>query len=406
MSGFIPGRLKRVGEHFNRYFIDPGKIAGCQAIVARGGEIELQDQWGYADVERDKKIEEDTIFRIMSNTKAVTATAAMILLEEGRFRLEDPLKWHLPNWKDPEVWVSGRGDKMVTEPARRPVTVRDVLRHTAGLTYGEALGVNSFGGDVHPVNEVYQKEKVDLGRSVPSKEFIDRICRTPLRYQPGEAWAYSMASDVVGALVESVSGQWLGDFFEERIFGPLGIKDTAFHVPEDKVSRFAASYRRGEDGKITLFDDPEASVYLKKPVFCSGGGGLVGTAPDYFRFLEMIRREGELDGARILSPRAVRLMRVNHLPGNRDIASMSEGLFVERGNEGVGYGLGFAMTFDPVKSGTLADNDVYWGGLHSTLFWIDPVADLTVVFMVQLFPARTYDFRGPLRSLIYSSLAD
>lgn len=406
MSGFISGRLDRIGEYMQRTFIEPGKIAGCQVIVARGGEIGLSDQWGFADVERERPITSDTIFRTMSNTKAITATAAMALFEEGRFRLDDPLKHHLPGWRDQRVWVSGRGRDMITEPLGRPVTIRDVLRHTAGLTYGSALQTPPAGVEVHPVDEAYQELRVDLGRNVPMAEFIDRISQVPLRYQPGQGWMYSMASDVVGALVEAVSGQPFDEFLKSRILDPLGMRDTAFHVPDEKLNQFSASYRPGRDQQIVLHDDPETSVYRKKPVFSSGGGGLVGTASDYFRFCEMIRRGGELDGVRVLSPRTVRMMCANHLPDGRDIASMSEGLFVERGNDGVGYGLGFATTFDPIKSGSLADNDVFWGGLHSTLFWIDPVADLTVVFMTQLFPARTYDFRGPLRSLVYSALTE
>lgn len=406
MSGFLTGRLARIGDYMRREFIDTGKIAGCQALVARGGEVGLFDQWGLADIERGRPIAPDTIFRIMSMTKPLTATALMILLEEGRFRLDDPVRAFLPAFRNARVYVSGAGQDMVTEPARRPLTVRDMLRHTAGLTYGHALEPMRPDETVHPVEQAYLDAKVDLARNVPMMTFVDRIAQVPLLYHPGEGWTYSMASDVGGALVEAISGQRYEVFLRERVLGPLQMHDTDFSVPDGKADRFAASYRRGRDGRLVLFDDPETSAYRAVPEFCSGGGGLVGTTPDYFRFCEMIRRGGELDGERILSPRAVRLMTTNHLPGGADIAGMSRNLFQERGNDGVGYGLGFAMTFDPVKSGTLADNDVFWAGFHCTLFWVDPIADLSVVFMTQFMPARVYDFRGPLRSLVYSSLAD
>ena len=401
---FLEGRLDRIGEFFTREFIDTGKIAGCQVVVARGGEVGLFDQWGVANIERAEPLRRESIWRIMSMTKPVTVTCLMMLFEEGGFRLDDPLSKHLPGWREQRVWVSGRGKDMVTEPLKRDVTVRDMLRHTSGLTYGHALYPVAEGEIVHPVDEVYMESGVTLARDGSMEEFIDRISQVPLRYQPGEGWMYSMSSDVVGALVEAISGEKLSAFMRARIFEPLGMDDTAFWVPEEKRDRFTTCYSRGPDGGLVVYDSPDDSVYNTDPAFCAGGMGLVSTSPDFLRFAEMIRRGGELDGVRLLSPRSTRLMLTNNLPGGLDIATISAGLFEERGNDGVGYGLGFATTFDPVRAGSIADNDCYWGGLHSSLFWIDPVAELSVIFMVQFMPARVHDFRGPMRSLVYSSL--
>lgn len=406
MGRFIAGRLSRIGDYFRREFVDPGKIAGCQVLVARDGEIALFDQWGLADRERDKPFQRDTIVRIMSMTKPVTAVALMALFEEGRFRLDDPVHWYLPAFKKQRVYVSGAGEAMITEEPHRKLTIRDMLRHSAGLTYGKALMPLAPGEVVHPVEQAYIDNKVNLKRDVPMMEFVERIAKVPLLFHPGEGWTYSMASDVAGALVEAISGQPFDSFLQQRIFDPLGMKDTGFNVSDAQVDRLAAAYVRNEAGELKLFEDPQQSIYRKPATFCSGGGGLVSTTPDYFRFCEMIRLGGELEGARILSPRTIRLMLSNHLPGGADIASLDKNLWQERGNEGVGYGLGFATVFDPVKSGTIADHDVYWSGFHNTLFWIDRAAGLSVIFMVQFLPTRIYDFRGPLRSLVYSSLAD
>jgi CubicO group peptidase (beta-lactamase class C family) len=232
------------------------------------------------------------------------------------------------------------------------------------------------------------------------------LAQVPLRYQPGEAWMYSLATDVCGALVEKISGVPFADFLQSRIFGPLGMVDTSFQVSPDKVSRFASNYQRNPDKSTALLDDAYSSPYLKPPGFFSGGGGLTGTTADYMRFCEMLRRGGELDGVRILGPRTLDLMTQNHLPGGEDLSSVAIGLFSETTNDGIGFGLGFAATIDQVATGGLSLGDYYWGGAASTIFWVDPVEDLSVVFMTQLMPSATFNFRGQLKSLIYSSIID
>jgi CubicO group peptidase (beta-lactamase class C family) len=227
-----------------------------------------------------------------------------------------------------------------------------------------------------------------------------------LRYQPGERWMYSLSTDVCGALVEIISGKRFDKFLEEEIFAPLKMTDTSFTVPREKLNRFAANYRRGPDKKLQLIEDPERSSYLKEPTFFSGGGGLTGTTKDYVRFCEMLRRGGELDGARILGPRTIELMHRNHLKDGKDLTQMAIGGFSETANEGVGFGLGFACTLDSVTSGSIVGSDWYWGGAASTIFWVDAKEDLAVVFMTQLMPSGAFNFRGQLKSIVYSSIAD
>jgi CubicO group peptidase (beta-lactamase class C family) len=406
MQGFIPGRLDRVEQHLARAYVEPGKIAGCQVLVARGGEIALQRELGLADRERNRPMAPDTIFRIYSMTKPVTAVALMMLFEEGRFQLNDPVARYLPGWRESRVWTSGTGDDMQTAPAKRLITVRDLLSHTSGLTYGNTLKDVGIGESTHPVDQAYRAAGVQLGGRQELADFAAKVARVPLLYQPGEGWMYSVASDVCGALVESMSGQRFDQFLDERIFGPLGMRDTGFSVPKSKLSRFAACYRRSSDKRLVLSDDPETSSYATSPQFLSGGGGLVSTIADYFRFCEMLRQGGVLEGVRLLAPRTLRLMSSNHLPGGRDIAQTIRGPVIEPGNEGIGYGLGFATTVDAVAAGSLGQGDIYWAGVASTTFWVDPHADVVVIFMTQLTPARLFNFRGQLRSLVYSSLPD
>ena len=295
---------------------------------------------------------------------------------------------------------------MVTAPSKRAVTIRDMLRHTSGLTYGNTLLAAGTPESLHPVDEAYAANGVSLRTDQSMSEFVDRVSRVPLRHQPGEGWSYSLASDVCGALVEAIAREPFADVLRKRVLGPLGMHDTDFSVPADKAERLASNYTLDADRNLKLIDDAQTSPYLKAPVFCSGGGGLVGTTRDYHKFCEMLRRGGEYEGTRILAPRTVRMMLTNQLPGGQDIDSISQGIVVEHGNAGVGFGLGIATCFDPVKTGTLADGDAYWAGVASTLFWIDQQAGLSVIFMTQLTPPYFYDFRNPLRSLVYSSLAD
>ena len=337
-------------------------------------------------------------------TKPITSVALMTLYEKGYFQLNDPVSRYVPSWKNHRVWVSGEGGGMQTQAPARPVSFRDVLSHQAGLTYGGGLpGV----GIQHPIDRIYRDLKIRSSGSADSMQtFLDKLSKVPLRYQPGTAWMYSLATDVCGALVEVISGVPFAQYLQDEIFGPLGMKDTAFFVAPDKVDRFAANYERGPDKKLKLLDDPATSAFITEPGFKSGGGGLTGTSADYLRFCEMLRRGGELDGARILGPRTIEVMHMNHLPGGKDLTQLAIGGFSETANEGVGFGLGFASTLGQVQTGTLGVGDYYWGGAASTIFWVDPKEDLSVVFMTQLMPSGTFNFRGQLKSIIYASIID
>jgi CubicO group peptidase (beta-lactamase class C family) len=405
-AGFIGNRLDRITDHLNRHYIDPGKIAGCQTLVARGGEIAYLQSLGQADRERGKPMADDTIFRIYSMTKPITSVALMTLYEQGHFQLNDPIHRVVPEWRDHRVWVSGDGEAMVSEPPKRPVSFRDMLSHTGGLTYGNALAALGAPDTGHPVDKAYAKARVRRDRSETLADFVKKLGQVPLRYQPGERWMYSLSTDVCGALVELLSGKRFDQYLKETIFEPLGMKDTAFFVAPDKLQRFAANYRRGPDKTLQLIDDPETSEYRTEPMFFSGGGGLTSTMADYHRFCEMLRRGGELDGARILGPRTVELMHRNHLQGGKDLTQMAIGAFSETANEGVGFGLGFASTLGEVEAGGLGMGDYYWGGAASTIFWVDPKEDLVVIFMTQLMPSGTFNFRGQLKNIIYSALGD
>ena len=403
-TGLDAGRLERITDHLDRSYIAPGKIAGCQVTVLRRGQLAYSKSLGQMDLERARPMAEDAIFRIFSMTKPITSVALMTLYEQGYFQLNDPVSRYVPSWKNHRVWVSGEGEAMVTEALHRPISFKDLLSHTSGLTYGGGLpGV----GVQHPVDKIYRRLKVrSIGGADSMQQFLDKLGQVPLLFQPSTRWMYSLATDVCGALVELISGKPLDRYLQEVIFDPLGMTDTAFQVAPDKVGRFCANYQRVADKALKLVDDPAASDFARPPGFLSGGGGLTGTSADYVRFAEMLRRGGELDGARILGPRTVEMMHMNHLPGGKDLTQLALGSFSETANEGVGFGLGFASTMGQVETASLGVGDYYWGGAASTLFWVDPKENLSVVFMTQLMPSGTFDFRGQLKSLIYSAILD
>ena len=403
-TGLDAGRLERITDHIERNYIGPQKIAGAQIAVSRHGHQAYLKSFGSMDLERQKPMMDDAIFRIYSMTKPITSIALMTLYEKGYFQLNDPVSRYVPSWKTHRVWVSGEGDSMVTEAPRRAVTFKDVLSHTGGFTYGGGLpGV----GDQHPVDKIYRGLKVrSAGGDDTMMEFLDKLGQVPLLYHPGERWMYSLATDICGALVEVISGKPFAQYLQDEIFGPLGMKDTSFFVAPDKIDRFCANYQRGPDKKLKVIDDPVTSAFAKEPGFKSGGGGLTGTTADYMRFCEMLRRGGELDGARVIGPRTLEMMHMNHLAGGKDLTQMAIGGFSETANEGVGFGLGFASTMSQTQTASLGTGDYYWGGAASTIFWVDPKEDLSVVFMTQLMPSGTFNFRGQLKSLIYSAIID
>ena len=403
-TGLDAGRLERITDHIERNYIASQKIMGCQVAVARHGHVAYQKSFGSMDLERNKPMADDAIFRIYSMTKPITSVALMTLYEKGYFQLNDPISRYVPSWKNHRVWVSGEGEEMVTEAPKRPVSFRDVLSHTGGFTYGGGLpGV----GVQHPVDNIYRALKIRTsGSSDSPAAFLDKLAQVPLLYQPGERWMYSISTDICGALVELISGKPFDQYLQEEIFGPLGMNDTSFFVAPDKIDRFCANYQRGPDKKLKLIDDPATSQFTKDPAFKSGGGGLTGTTADYMKFCEMLRRGGELDGHRVIGPRTLAMMHMNHLAGGKDLTQMAIGSFSETSNEGVGFGLGFASTMDEVSTGSLGAGDYYWGGAASTIFLVDPKEDLTMVFMTQLMPSGTFNFRGQLKSLIYSAIVD
>jgi CubicO group peptidase (beta-lactamase class C family) len=397
--GFSAERLARIDRHLQEKYVGPGKLPCAQFVLARRGQVVHQTLLGQQDPERGVALRDDTVFRIYSMTKPVTSVALMQLVEEGLVALDDPVAKHIPKWKDLGVFSAGVGPYLTTPPAR-PMQVVDLLRHTSGLTYGFQNRSN--------LDAAYRKLKVEGMHGEHDLEaMIQILAKLPLEFSPGEAWNYSVSTDVCGYLVQKIAGKPLDQVFQERIFAPLKMTDTGFFVREDQRDRFAACYDAQPAGAKKLQDDPQASPYLKPPALLSGGGGLVGTAADYLRFANMLLNGGELEGARILAPKTVRLMASNHLPGGQDLTQLSRSLFSESTNAGVGFGLGFAVVFDPAA--TLipcSKGEFYWGGAASTAFWVDPLEEVTAVFMTQVLPSSTYPIRRELRTLVYSALMD
>src|SRR5579884_3473675 len=394
-TGLDGERLERIGDHLVERYVRPGEIAGCQVLVARRGRTAYFRCFGLADLERRQPVREDTIWRIYSMTKPITSVALMTLYERGCFQLTDPVHRFLPEWKEVRVCVTEGGRSQLVEP-ERPVTVRDLLTHTDGLSYGME--------PEHPVDRLY----AEAGLRDPSmtlEELSRRLASLPLAFQPGSRWRYSFATDVCGRLVEVLADRPFGQYLRETIFEPLGMVDTGFVVPAGAGSRFAANYQRRPEGGLQLLDDPARSPYLTARPLESGGGGLVSTTPDYLRFCEMLRRGGELEGARVLGPRTVAFMARNHLPGGAPLSRIALGAFCETRFPGVGFGLGLAVLLDPVEAGGVGSpGEVFWGGAASTLFWVDPAEDLVVIFMAQLMPSGTFDFRGQLRQLVHQAI--
>lgn len=394
-AGFSRKRLERITDHLQHNYIDPGKIAGCQVVVSRHGLPAYFRSFGRMDIENDVAMRDDAIFRIYSMSKPITSIALMQLFERGLFQLNDPIHRFLPTWRNQRIWVSGQGEEMETRAPSRPMRMRDVLTHMSGLSYGATN---------HPVDECYRDLNINRSTGETLQSFCDKLANVPLHFQPGERWMYSYSTDVCGHLVEVISGQPLDQYLEENIFKPLDMKDTAFFVSRKKTHRLAANYERRADKSLKLIDAPATSTFLEKPSFLSGGGGLAGTTADYLRFCEALRAGGVLDGERIIGRRTLELMTRNHLPIRGDLSALAVGAFSETAYDGVGFGLGFAMTQSAVETGGMGEGDYYWGGAASTIFWVDPYEDLSVVFMTQLMPSATFNFRGQLKSIIYSAI--
>ncbi len=395
--GFSSAGLSRLDEHLRTRYLGPGKIAGAVTLVARRGKVALFSPLGLMDRERATPMREDAIFRIYSMTKPVASVALMMLYENGAFQLSDPVHTWLPGWEHLRVYRYGQHPNFVTTAAERPMTVRDLLTHTSGLSYGIL--------ERSHLDAAYRKLGVANGKGTLS-EMVDKLTHLPLEFSPGTRWGYSIATDVIARLVEIMSGQSFDTYLREKIFQPLGMVDTGFSVPPDKISRLTAAYARAADGSVVLFDDGANSTYARPPTFFSGSSGLASTASDYFRFAETLRRGGELDGVRILGPRTIKYMTTNHLPGGVDLASLSlESSFSETRYEGMGFGLGFYVNVDPPRAQVPSSLGEYgWGGMASTAFWVDPAEELTVVFMTQLVPSSALSIRGELKSIVYGAI--
>jgi CubicO group peptidase (beta-lactamase class C family) len=396
-AGFDEQRLERIADHLERRYVAPGKIAGCQVAVVRGGHLAYHRTLGHRDRERALPVGDDTIWRIYSMTKPITGVALLTLLERAEVALSDPVHRFLPSWRDLRVRErDGSGGSRLVEP-HRPMTVRDLLMHTSGLGY-EARGPALLGaGEDAPGNRP----------DATLDTIVDWLAERPLHFHPGTRWQYSVSTDIVGKVIEVVTGRPFDDYVRDEVLRPLGMIDTDFWVPGDEVERFAASYRRNSRKELVRVDEPEGSDYLRPPTLPAGGSGLVSTARDYLRFCRMLVNGGELDGTRVLGPRTVDLMGRNHLPGGGDLAQFATGGFGETGFEGMGFGLTVAVGLGPERTQGLGPAGLLtWGGFASTIFWVDPAEELAVVFLTQLIPSGTFAFRDQLRSLVYAAIVD
>jgi CubicO group peptidase (beta-lactamase class C family) len=388
-AGFDAGRLARIDRHYGRY-VDEGKLAGFQCVIARDGRVVHAAQAGQRDVEAGLPVTDDTLWRIYSMTKPITSVAAMMLWEEGAFELKDPVAKFIPSFAGAQVWDGGSQQSPVTRVPREPVRMWHLLTHTGGLAYGFAYA--------HPVDGIYRDHGFEFG--VPAgmtlEQAADAWAALPLLFEPGTEFCYSVSTDVLGRVVEVLSGQPLDVFFRERIFAPLGMVDTAFTAVDH--DRMAALYEPGLKRNETL-----APAAFTMPSFLSGGGGLISTAADYHRFTSML----VADGAPLLAPRTLRYMASNHLPGGAELKAVARPTISETQNEGMGFGLGFSVVLDPAATKVLcAPGEIAWGGLASTAFFVDRASRVSVQFFTQLLPSSTYPLRSQLRNLVYQALVD
>ena len=395
--GFDPSRLARLRPWMQGY-VDSGKYPGALTLIARRGAVVYCDWVGMRDVERGLPWERDTLARFYSMTKPITSTALMMLYEQGLCHLDDPVERFLPELANRMVLRPGAISIEQADPAQTRLTLHHLLTHTSGLTYGFNEGL---------LAEAYIGNGINFSdKSGTLAESVTRLAAMPLAFDPGSRWNYSISTDVLGRVIEVISGQPLDVFFREHILGPLGMDDTFFAVPDDRNGRLASLYTKTPEGGMKLLEDASGSAYRKGEVRqFSGGGGLISTVDDYLRFAEMQRQGGALGDIRLLGPRTMRLMASNHLPG--DLASMGQKVFSEVSFEGIGFGLGGWVMLDPARAQTLGSpGDFGWGGMASTVYWVDPVEELVVIFLTQLTPSSSYPNRKELRALVYSALVD
>jgi CubicO group peptidase (beta-lactamase class C family) len=413
-QGMSSERLARIDGFLRRKYIEPGLLPHAQLLVARQGVVVHETVLGHAVLPAEgvaaRPLSADSIVRIYSMTKPITSVAFMMLVEQGLVALDDPVHRYIPSWRNLGVYVGGGGGlpgspggHWMTRPTDQPMRIIDLLRHTSGLTYGfQTRTMVDAAYRQHRVDP-FEREQVQ-GGAPGLQGLVDALALLPLEFSPGTAFNYSLSTDVLGYLVEQISGTPLPEYFQRHILGPLGMVDTAFFCPDDKAERLAHCYVNGEGGRLVAL--PQRG-FRTLPAAPSGGGGLVGTAADYLRFCECMRRGGELGNVRLLGPKTVWLMRQNHLPGGKDLAELSKSLFSEALYHGVGFGLGFATTTDVARTGVAGSNgEHWWGGAASTAFWIDPVEDLSVVFLTQFMPSNLYPIRRELRTLVNAAVLE
>ena len=374
-------------------YVDDGELVGVVSMVARRGQVVHFENYGTLNKETGDPIEKDSLFRIYSMTKPITTVAAMMLYEEGKFQLNDPVEKYLPEFKGVKVMSEGGG---LTEQ-RRPFTIQMLMTHSAGLTYGV------FGDTL--VDRMYRDNQI-LGNS-DLAEMTARLGEIPLQFQPGTRFHYGVNTDVLGRVVEVVSGMSLDQFFRERIFAPLEMTDTFFQVPADKRPRFGSNHTYDPQSQtLVVSDSPANSQFANDVSFYSGGGGLVGSAEDYMRFSQMLLNGGELDGARILGRKTIDYMTQNHLPGIFLSDVPGSGMSLPGFAAGTGFGLGFAIIEDPAALGSIASKgEYYWGGAAGTIFWIDPVEELIGVVMIQHMNVQV-PLRAAFKAITYGAIID
>lgn len=393
-------RLSRIAPFLHERYIGPGKLPMADVLVSRDGEPVYRTTLGSARAD-GTPLKPDAIFRIASMTKPVTSIAFMQLVEEGKVALDDPVAKVIPEFANLGVY-NGGGGAAPFAPVKpcAPMRMVDLLSHTSGLTYGFQNRTS--------IDAAYRKTLPDGGRDMPGDDwFVVELAKIPLEFAPGTGWNYSVSTDVLGVVVARLAGKSLGAVFGERIFGPLGMHDTGFDLPEAKRDRLTDCWTYMPGAPPKLIDRAAASKLTSPATFHNGGGGLQSTVADYDRFCRMLIGRGALDGQRIVSPKTLDLMTRNQLPGGADLAAVSQSLFSESTNAGAGFGLGFAMTLDPAKALIPGSaGEFYWGGMFSTFFFIDPVERLHMVFMTQLSPSSAYPVRRQLKTLIYAAVEE
>jgi CubicO group peptidase (beta-lactamase class C family) len=396
--GFDPERLGRITRFIAETYVDPGLLPCAQLLIARDGEPAYFTSQGIQRAEGGP-LRDDAIFRIASMTKPITSLAFMMLVEAGKTSLDQPVAAVVPELGEVGVYESGGGAApFATAAPQRPMLMIDLLRHSSGLTY-------DFQERTEVDAAYRQRGLITLRGKLGLTEFATALGELPLEFSPGTAWNYSVSTDILALVVERLAGESFEDFLQQRIFAPLGMVDTAFHVPPEKIHRLTDAWMLDPERGTMIYDKAERSSWGEAPTFVSGGGGLVSTIADYHRFCRMLLGRGTLDGIRLVGRKTIDLMTVNHLPGGADLTELSRSMFSEGIYAGQGFGLGFAINMDPARAmAPGSPGEYYWGGIFSTYFFVDPVERVSTIFMTQLLPSTSYPVRRQLKTMIYAAL--